>query len=202
MAAKARNLTPATDPTSYGPMTMPSQIEVIREHARDDALERGGALSSADPNRSGKASSSRSMPTGVRRIQWRSWRRRSGPTLVVNPVRDMDEAVDRRPTPPTSAWLRRSLRQQGDDGTRRGATARRHGEHELRVMYAGVSALPWGGVGSPVSAGSTAPTAVRVRPPKSTVRERFALPVPLVSFARHLRTTEIVRRLTSVVHGR
>ena len=36
---------------------------------------------------------------------------------------------------------------------------------------------------------------------KSTVRERFGIPLTLTSFARHPNTTELVRRVTSVMHG-
>jgi hypothetical protein len=71
------------------------------------------------------------------------------------------------------------------------------------VMYAGVSALPWGGVGQSGFGRIHGPDGLlEFARSKSTVRERFALPVPLISFARHPRTTEVVRKITSVVHGR
>ena len=70
------------------------------------------------------------------------------------------------------------------------------------VMYAGVSALPWGGVGQSgfgrIHGSDGLKEFTRA---KSTVRERFGIPLQLTSFARHPKTTEVVRRMTSVMHG-
>ena len=69
-----------------------------------------------------------------------------GPTIVINPVRDLDEAVESGPTPGIMGSAPLS-----SPGTRTGG-----GRPRLRagmvsinswVMYAGVPALPWGGVG-------------------------------------------------------
>jgi acyl-CoA reductase-like NAD-dependent aldehyde dehydrogenase len=202
IADKARGLKPGKGPdSSYGPMTMPSQIEVIREHVRD-ALERGGRAVVGGPESVGEGVVEPIILTEVPEDSLAVMEETFGPTLVVNPVRDMDEAVDRANA--ADFGLAASVFSRSRSTMERTAARLRVGMVSMNswVMYAGVSALPWGGVGQSGFGRIHGPDGLReFARAKSTVRERFTSPLTLTSFARHPRTSEVVRRLTSVLHG-
>ena len=203
IADKARGLKPGKGPdSSYGPMTMPSQIEVIREHVRD-ALERGGRAVVGGPESVGEGVVEPIILAEVPEDSLAVMEETFGPTLVVNPVRDMDEAVDRANA--ADFGLAASVFSRSRTTMERAASRLRVGMVSMNswVMYAGVSALPWGGVGQSGFGRIHGPDGLReFARAKSTVRERFTSPLTLTSFARHPRTSEVVRRATSVLHGR
>ena len=202
VAQKARALTPGHGPdSSYGPMTMPSQIEVVREHVRD-ALERGGRAVVGGPESVGEGVVEPIVLAQVPEDSLAVMEETFGPTLVVNPVRDMDEAVDRANA--ADFGLAASVFSSSRATMERVASRLRVGMVSMNswVMYAGVSALPWGGVGQSGFGRIHGPDGLReFARSKSTVRERFGIPLTLTSFARHPNTTELVRRVTSVMHG-
>ena len=202
IAEKARALTPGHGPdSSYGPMTMPSQIEVVREHVRD-ALERGGRAVVGGPESVGEGVIEPIVLTGVPEDSLAVMEETFGPTLVVNPVRDMDEAVDRANA--ADFGLAASVFSGNKATLERAAQRLRVGMVSMNswVMYAGVSALPWGGVGQSGFGRIHGPDGLReFTRAKSTVRERFSMPVSLTSFARHPKTAEMARRITSALHG-
>ncbi len=202
IAEKARALTPGHGPdSSYGPMTMPSQIEVVREHVRD-ALERGGRAVVGGPESVGEGVIEPIVLTGVPEDSLAVMEETFGPTLVVNPVRDMDEAVDRANA--ADFGLAASVFSGNKATLERAAQRLRVGMVSMNswVMYAGVSALPWGGVGQSGFGRIHGPDGLReFTRAKSTVRERFGMPVSLTSFARHPKTAEMARRITSALHG-
>lgn len=202
IADKAQALRPGHGPdSSYGPMTMPSQIEVVREHVRD-ALERGGRAVVGGPESIGPGVVEPIVLTGVPEDSLAVIEETFGPTLVVNPVRDMAEAVDRANA--ADFGLAASVFSRSRRTSEQIAAQLRVGMVSINswVMYAGVSALPWGGVGQSGFGRIHGPDGLKeFTRAKSMVRERFAIPLKLTSFARHPRTTEVVRRVTSVVHG-
>lgn len=202
VADKARALEPGHGPdSSYGPMTMPSQIEVIREHVRD-AIERGGRAVVGGPESIGEGVVEPIVLTDVPEDSVAVIEETFGPTLVVNPVRDMGEAIDRANA--ADFGLAASVFSGNRKTMEQAASQLRVGMVSMNswVMYAGVSALPWGGVGQSGFGRIHGPDGLReFTRAKATVRERFPLPIQLTSFARHPKTTELVRRVTSVMHG-
>jgi hypothetical protein len=71
------------------------------------------------------------------------------------------------------------------------------------LMYAAVADLPWGGVGESGFGRIHGADGLReFARAKSTIRERFAVPVSLTSFARHPKTLDLVLRLTEILHKR
>jgi hypothetical protein len=73
------------------------------------------------------------------------------------------------------------------------------------VMNASVPALPWGGNGESGFGRIHGEEGLReFTRAKSTVRERFALPVALTftNFQRHPKTAELARKAFAFVHGR
>lgn len=202
VAEKARALTPGHGPdSSYGPMTMPKQIDVVRSHVTD-ALARGGRAVVGGPESIGEGVVEPIVLTGVPEDSLAIMEETFGPTLVVNPVRDMAEAVDRANA--ADFGLAASVFTRSRTTSELIASQLRVGMVSINswVMYAGVSALPWGGVGQSGFGRIHGPDGLKeFTRAKSTVRERFGIPLQLTSFARHPKTTEVVRRMTSVMHG-
>ncbi len=202
VAQKARALTPGHGPdSSYGPMTMPSQIEVVRRHVKD-AMDRGGRAVVGGPESIGEGVVEPIVLTNVPEDSLAVMEETFGPTLVVNPVADMDEAVDRTNAADygLAATIFSGSRRRSEDL----ASRLRVGMVSINswVMYAGVSSLPWGGVGQSGFGRIHGPDGLKeFARAKSTVRERFGIPLKLTSFARHPRTTEVVRRVMSFQHG-
>ncbi|MER7335487.1 MULTISPECIES: aldehyde dehydrogenase family protein [unclassified Micromonospora] len=141
---RAGRLTVGPDDADIGPITMPSQLDVIRRHI-DDALARGGraVLGGADAVQPPYV-----RPTVLVDVPEDSLAVREetfGPTLTVNRVRDADEAVARANA--LSYGLGGSV-----FGRRRAvAIARRLRSGMASVnstlTFAGMSTLPFGGVG-------------------------------------------------------
>ncbi|SCL66730.1 Acyl-CoA reductase [Micromonospora citrea] len=141
---RAGRLTVGPDDADIGPITMPSQLDVIRRHI-DDALARGGraVLGGADAVQPPYV-----RPTVLVDVPEDSIAVREetfGPTLTVNRVRDVDEAVARANA--LSYGLGGSV-----FGRRRAvAIARRLRSGMASVnstlTFAGMSTLPFGGVG-------------------------------------------------------
>ena len=81
------------DGAHYGPATMPSQLKVIKSHI-DDAVKRGGEFLIGDKNsvKGGYVQPVilRDVPEDSKAMTEETF----GPTLVINSVRNMDEAVD------------------------------------------------------------------------------------------------------------
>ncbi|MEU4777886.1 aldehyde dehydrogenase family protein [Micromonospora sp. NPDC023633] len=141
---RAGRLTVGPDDADIGPITMPSQIDVIRRHI-DDALSRGGraVLGGADAVQPPYV-----RPTVLVDVPEDSAAVREetfGPTLTINRVRDADEAVARANA--LSYGLGGSV-----FGRRHAvAIARRLRSGMASVnsalTFAGMSTLPFGGVG-------------------------------------------------------
>ncbi|MEV6694122.1 aldehyde dehydrogenase family protein [Micromonospora sp. NPDC051196] len=141
---RAGRLTVGADGADVGPITMPSQLDVIRRHI-SDALARGGraALGGADSVRPPYA-----HPTVLVDVPEDSDAVREetfGPTVTINRVRDADEALSRANALPYG--LGGSV-----FGQRRAvAIARRlrSGMASINstLTFAGMSTLPFGGVG-------------------------------------------------------
>ncbi|MEW2379906.1 acyl-CoA reductase-like NAD-dependent aldehyde dehydrogenase [Micromonospora sp. M71_S20] len=141
---RAGRLTVGPDDADIGPITMPSQVDVIRRHI-DDALARGGraVLGGADAVQPPYV-----RPTVLVDVPEDSAAVREetfGPTLTINRVRDADEAVARANA--LSYGLGGSV-----FGRRRAvAIARRLRSGMASVnsalTFAGMSTLPFGGVG-------------------------------------------------------
>ncbi|MEV4543930.1 aldehyde dehydrogenase family protein [Micromonospora echinaurantiaca] len=141
---RAGRLTVGADGADIGPITMPSQLDVIRRHI-DDALARGGraVLGGADAVQPPYV-----RPTVLVDVPEDSAAVREetfGPTLTINRVRDAEEAVSRANALPYG--LGGSV-----FGRRRAvAIARRLRSGMASVnstlTFAGMSTLPFGGVG-------------------------------------------------------
>ncbi|TDC29370.1 aldehyde dehydrogenase family protein [Micromonospora sp. 15K316] len=141
---RAGRLTVGADGADIGPITMPSQLDVVRRHI-DVALARGGraVLGGADAVQPPYV-----RPTVLIDVPEDSAAVREetfGPTLTVNRVRDVDEAVGRANA--LAYGLGGSV-----FGRRRAMAAARRLRSGMTsvnstLTFAGMSTLPFGGVG-------------------------------------------------------
>lgn len=191
---RAGRLTVGTDGTDIGPITMPSQLEVIRRHI-DDALARGGraVLGGADAVQPPYV-----RPTVLVDVPEDSAAVREetfGPTLTINRVRDVDEAVAR-----TNA-LRYGLGGSVFGRRRAMAVARRLRSGMASVnsalTFAGMSTLPFGGVGDSGFGRIHGADGLReFARPKAITRRRARSLLPATTFDR---TDADVARLVKLI---
>jgi acyl-CoA reductase-like NAD-dependent aldehyde dehydrogenase len=203
LTAKAQGLAPGSDDgASWGPPTMPSQVDTIRRHVTD-ALRRGGravvgGASSIDVSGVGPTILV-DVPEDADAVRKETF----GPTLTVTRVRDMEEGL--------------ALTNASDYGLggavftgsrRRGiALARRMRSGMTSVnsiiTFAMVPGLPFGGVGESGFGRIHGADGLReFTRPKAVTARRFALPVDLTSFDRPAGATAVVSRVMKIVHGR
>lgn len=185
---------------SFGPVTMPSQLEVITRHVAE-ALDRGakaivGGMGSirapyVDPI------VLVDVPQDAAAVQEETF----GPTLVVTKVRDADEAVEQA--------------NATDYGLASAVFSKRHGlqiARRLRVgmtsvndiiAFAGVPSLPSGGVGESGFGRIHGPDGLKeFTRAHAITRQRFGLPAQLTSFTRPEGLTEMLSKVVGLVHGR
>ena len=126
-----------------------------------------------------------------------------GPTLTVARVRDAEEALER--TNATSYGLAGAVfngsRARGMDLARRMRTGMT--SVNSVIAFASVPGLPFGGVGDSGFGRIHGEDGLKeFTRAKAITRQRFALPTPLLSFARHPGLTDQLARVVRLVHGR
>ncbi|WP_026275717.1 aldehyde dehydrogenase family protein [Salinispora tropica] len=191
---RAERLTVGADGTDIGPITMPSQLEVIRRHI-DDALARGGraVLGGADAVQPPyvRPTVLVDVPEDSAAIREETF----GPTLTINRVRDVDEAVAR-----TNA-LRYGLGGSVFGRRRAMAVAQRLRSGMASVnsalTFAGMSTLPFGGVGDSGFGRIHGADGLReFAQPKAITRRRARSLLPATTFDR---TDADIARLVKIV---
>ena len=187
------------DSAAYGPMTMPSQIEVVRRHVAD-ALAHGGKafIGGLDSIRPPYVDPIVLLDTDEASAAVRE--ETFGPTLTVRSVPDIDEAI--------------RLANASDYGLASTVFSRRNGPaiaRRLRVgatsinaplAFGAIPTLPFGGIGDSgfgrIHGAEGLREFARVQ---SIARQRFAIPgVALLSFGRSARLMDVVRRFITARH--
>ncbi|MFY1596109.1 aldehyde dehydrogenase family protein [Micromonospora sp. WMMD737] len=197
---RAGRLTVGPDDADIGPITMPSQVDVIRRHI-DDALARGGraVLGGADAVQPPYV-----RPTVLVDVPEDSAAVREetfGPTLTINRVRDADEAVARANA--LSYGLGGSV-----FGRRRAvAIARRLRSGMASVnsalTFAGMSTLPFGGVGDSGFGRIHGEDGLReFSRAKAITRRRARSLLPSTTFERTPADVARLVKAIKVMHGR
>ena len=201
LTSRVASVRPGSDPqASYGPITMPGQIDVIRRHIAD-ALDRGGRALTG-----GTVDGAFVAPTVLVDVPEDSDAVREetfGPTITVARVRDAEEALRR--TNATSYGLAGSVfsgsKARGMDLARR----MRSGMTSVNsvIAFASVPGLPFGGVGDSGFGRIHGEDGLKeFTRAKAITRQKYALPTPLLSFARHPRLTDQLAKVIGLVHGR
>ncbi|URM99113.1 aldehyde dehydrogenase family protein [Actinomadura madurae] len=202
LTEKARDLRPGFDrEAAYGPITMPSQLDVIERHIKD-ALAKGGRAVVGGAESVRKPYVEPVVLTNVPDDSSAVCEETFGPTITVHRVKDMDEAVEKANK--TSYGLAGTI--FSGDKSRAMETARRmrSGMTSINAFaaFASVAALPFGGVGESGFGRIHGADGLReFARPKAITRQRFAT-MNLTSFARSEKEMARVLGLINMIHGR
>jgi succinate-semialdehyde dehydrogenase / glutarate-semialdehyde dehydrogenase len=197
--ARALRAGPEAD-ADLGPITMPAQLDVIRRHL-DDALARGGRalVGGADSVHPPFADPVVLVDVPEDALVMRE--ETFGPVLPVTRVRDLDEAVARA----NGLGYGLGAAVFGRRRANAAASALRAGMVSVNSVqsYAGVAALPFGGVGESGFGRIHGDQGLReLSVAKSVVRQRIRLPLDVTTFERPASTMARLRRVVRLRHGR
>ena len=187
------------DGAQVGPITMPSQLGIIRAHI-EDALAKGGKALVGGADAVGERFVQPTVLVDVPEDSLASTDETFGPTFTVTKVRDMDEAVAR------ANASRYALGSSVFAGARGESIARRlrAGMTSVNTMlsYAGIPALPFGGVGDSGFGRIHGEDGLReFTYAHAIARQRFKAPIVLTSFKRTPKTEGLVAQLITLLHG-
>jgi acyl-CoA reductase-like NAD-dependent aldehyde dehydrogenase len=185
---------------SYGPITMPSQVGVIKNHV-EEGLARGGHAATGGIDSVGPRFVAPVVLTEVPEDSSAVTEETFGPVIVVNTVRDADEAVERANASGYGLGGAVYSKKRGLELARR----MRSGMTSVNAVaaFAFVPSLPFGGVGSSGFGRIHGADGLReFSRAKAITRQRFALPTPLTTFRRKPRDLDLVVKLVTAIHGR
>ncbi|WP_456695726.1 aldehyde dehydrogenase family protein [Aeromicrobium sp. P5_D10] len=182
-----------------GPITMPSQLKVIKSHI-DDAIAKGANVALGGADAVGERFVQPTILTHVPENSTEITDETFGPTLAINPVRSMDEAVAL--TNATEYGLAGAVfsKKNGVDIARR----IRSGMTSVNavIAFAGVPSLPFGGVGQSGFGRIHGPDGLKeFTYAKSITRQKFKPVMMLTSFARDAKTDGKALQLITLLHG-
>ncbi|MCM6775706.1 aldehyde dehydrogenase family protein [Nocardia sp. CDC159] len=186
---------------SYGPMTMPSQIDIVRRHI-EDALKKGGTAIVGGPESVKAPYIEPVVLLDADETSDAVCEETFGPTITIRTVDGIDEAVELANNNKYGLGSTVFSRKQGLAIARRlraGATS-----VNSVLGFAAISALPFGGVGdSGIGRIHGAPGLLEFSSPHSIAVQRFAIPgMALLSYARTERTMNLLRKVVPLIHGR
>ncbi|MFB9627827.1 aldehyde dehydrogenase family protein [Nonomuraea helvata] len=187
---------------NYGPITMPGQVDIIKRHI-DDAAKSGKVVAGGP----GSVRAPYVDPVIVEDVPEDSPAVREetfGPTITVRRTRDAQEALE---LANASAYgLGGTVFSRNARRAMQLARAMRTGMTAINsvISFAGVPALPFGGVGDSGFGRIHGADGLReFTRPKAISRQRFAMPgMNLTSFARGPAELERLIRLVTFLHGR
>lgn len=193
---KARKLKPGADRgAAYGPMTREAQVEVVRNHVRD-ALDKGGTAVVGGLDSIREPYIQPIVLVDVPEDSIAVTEETFGPVLVINRVRDLSEAIARANA--TSYALGASVFTRDTRTGQWVAERLRAGVVTINSVlgFAGVAALPFGGVGDSGFGRIHGADGLReFSRVKSIARQKRRAPLHLLTMdrkARHLRLSKWV----------
>lgn len=200
IAEQAKGIRAGSDlGAKIGPITMPSQLGIIKSHI-DDALSKGGTAIVGGADSVGERFVQPTILTNVAEDSISVTEETFGPTLVINPVRDMDDAIGR--TNATRYGLAAAVysKSRGVELARR----IRSGMTSVNsiIAFAGIPTLPFGGVGDSGFGRIHGPDGLKeFTYAKSIASQRFRPPMDITSFNRTDKTDGMVQQLMTMLHG-
>ncbi|MCI2422095.1 aldehyde dehydrogenase family protein [Saccharopolyspora sp. K220] len=198
---RAGKLRPGGEPrANFGPITMPSQVDVIRRHI-DDALRRGGRALVGGEHSVRPPFVEPVVLTDVPEDSVAVTEETFGPTIVVQRVRDADDGVARANDSRYGLGAAVFSRARGVELARQ----LRCGMVAVNsvIAYAGVPALPFGGVGDSGFGRIHGADGLReFTRPQSVTRARYRMPLNPMTFGRSKGTVRRLVRLVRLVRGR
>ncbi|MBO0855711.1 MAG: aldehyde dehydrogenase family protein [Nocardia sp.] len=188
------------DKAQYGPMTMPSQIDIVRRHIETAAASGTVVLGGADSVHGPYID-----PVVVVDADEDSEAVREetfGPTVTIRTVDSVDEAVELANKSKYALGSSVFSKQQGMEIARRlhvGATS-----VNSVLGFAAIASLPFGGPGdSGIGRIHGAPGLLEFTSPHSIAVQRFAIPgMALMSYKRTAGTMNLLRKMVPLLYGR
>ena len=206
VTAQVRALRPGSDDeATYGPMTMASQVDVVRRHVQDAATSgarvvTGGTDDDAFPGQNYvKPTVLLDVPESSSAIREETF----GPTLTITKVKDAEEALERANA--TTYGLAGAVFSRSKTKAMDLARRMRSGMTSVNsvLTFASVPALPFGGVGESGFGRIHGEDGLKeFTRAKAITRQRVALPINLMSFARPASAADALARVMGMVHGR
>ncbi|WP_067841182.1 aldehyde dehydrogenase family protein [Nocardia lijiangensis] len=189
------------DKASYGPMTMPSQIDIVRRHI-EDALKKGGTAVLGGPESIKGPFIEPVVLVDVDEDSEAVAEETFGPTVTIRTVDGVDEAVDLANKSKYGLSSAVYSKKNGLDIARRlrvGATS-----VNSVLAFAAIPGLPFGGVGdSGIGRIHGEPGLREFVRPHSIAVQRFTVPgMALLSYTRTDSTMKLLRKLVPFLHGR
>jgi acyl-CoA reductase-like NAD-dependent aldehyde dehydrogenase len=188
------------DGAKYGPVTMPSQLNVIRAHIAD-ALARGGKAVVGGAEAVGDRCVQPTVLVGVPEDSQAVQEETFGPTVTIAKVSNMDEAVEKANNTRYGLGSMVFSKARGMElagRLRTGMTS-----INAPLSFAGIATLPFGGVGDSGFGRIHGPEGLReFARAKAIARQRFTAPIALTTFSRKEKTDAIVAKLVTVLHGK
>ncbi len=200
---RAAKLRPGEDrEADYGPMTMPSQIDVIERHLAD-AIARGGRTVLGDMGSVRKPFVEPIILSDVPEQSSAVTEETFGPTITVTKVQDVAEAV--RLANATRYGLAATVYAKNKRRAMAAARTLRTGMTAINAVtaFAAIPELPFGGVGDSGFGRIHGADGLReMSRAKAITRQRFTSPMNLTSFSRTDEQMSRLLRLVTLVHGR
>ncbi|MFC9898144.1 aldehyde dehydrogenase family protein [Nocardia sp. NPDC127579] len=182
-----------------GPMTMPSQPGVVAAHIAD-ALAKGARAVVGGPEAVGARLVQPTVLVDVPEDSLAMTEETFGPTLAVNRVRDMDEAILRANNSRYGLGSAVFSKRRGEELARRirsGMTG-----VNLVYLFAALPELPFGGVGDSGFGRIHGPDGLKEFTfAKSVARRRLPALLALTTFARTATVDKLLATLTVLRHG-
>ncbi len=187
------------DGAQIGPITMPAQIDVIKSHL-DDAVAKGATVVLGGPDGVGERFVQPTILTHVPEDSTEITDETFGPTLAVNPVSSMEDAIQRTNATKNSLANAVFSKKNGmaiAERVRSGMTS-----INAIIAFAGVPGLPFGGVGESGFGRIHGPDGLKeFTYAKAVTRQRFKPVLALTTFARDAKTDARAAKLIAVLHG-
>jgi acyl-CoA reductase-like NAD-dependent aldehyde dehydrogenase len=197
---QARGLRAGADTEAkIGPITMPSQIAIIKSHI-DDAIAKGAKVVMGGSHAVGERFVQPTILTHVPENSTEITDETFGPTLAINPVKSMDEAIEL--TNATKYGLAGAVfsKKQGVDIARRVRSGMTSVNSVL--AFAAVPALPFGGVGESGFGRIHGPDGLKeFTYAKAITRQKFRPLMMLTSFKRDAKTDGKLATMITMLHG-
>jgi aldehyde dehydrogenase (NAD+) len=185
---------------NYGPATMPSQIKVIQSHI-DDAIARGGKALLGGSNSVHAPFVEPVVLADVPEDSLAITDETFGPTIVINTVADMDEAIMLSNASKyglaASVWSRRK--------GKRIASQLHCGMVAINstISFAAIATVPFGGVKDSGYGRIHGPEGIlEFTYARTVIRARFQLPIVFTSFKRTAGSDKLIVNLTKWLNGR
>ncbi|QCQ93351.1 aldehyde dehydrogenase family protein [Rhodococcus sp. SGAir0479] len=191
-----------TDADTYGPMTLPRQADVVRNHIAD-ALDKGARAVIGGIDSVHERFVDPVILTDVPESSSAVCEETFGPTVVVNRVRDLEEGIERANA--TSYGLGASVFTRNRSRGRDIAQRLRAGMVSVNSVlgFAGVPSLPFGGSGESGFGRIHGADGLReFSRPKAVTVERFSAPLKLMTLERSVRDMRVSAWMLKTRHGR